>query len=81
MTGGLRALYRIMELPGTNSLKEARAALDAAVSSSARHRADRNMVAKLAAALPLDRVVLPRLFASRIGPAELETLADALDAC
>lgn len=31
MTGGLRALYRVMELPGKNPLKDAQAALDAAV--------------------------------------------------
>ena len=31
MKGGLRALYRTLELPGTNPLKDAHAALDAAV--------------------------------------------------
>ena len=31
MRGGLRALYRTLELPGRNPLKEAHAALDAAV--------------------------------------------------
>jgi hypothetical protein len=31
MTGGLRALYRTLELPGTNPLKSAHATLDAAV--------------------------------------------------
>jgi len=31
MTGGLRALYRTLELPGANPLKDAHAALDAAV--------------------------------------------------
>jgi hypothetical protein len=31
ITGGLRALYRTLELPGKNSLKDAHAALDAAV--------------------------------------------------
>jgi hypothetical protein len=31
MKGGLRALYRTMELPGKNPLKDAQAALDAAV--------------------------------------------------
>lgn len=31
MTGGLRALYRTLELPGKNPLKDAHAALDAAV--------------------------------------------------
>jgi anion-transporting ArsA/GET3 family ATPase len=58
----------------------ARAALDAAMSSAARHRADEDMVAKLASGLPLDRVGLPLLFRPRIGPAELDTLADGLDA-
>ena len=31
MKGGLRALYRTLELPGVNPLKAAHAALDAAV--------------------------------------------------
>ena len=31
MRGGLRALYRTLELPGANPLKDAHAALDAAV--------------------------------------------------
>ena len=31
ITGGLRALYRTLELPGKNPLKDAHAALDAAV--------------------------------------------------
>ena len=31
MKGGLRALYRTLELPGANPLKDAHAALDAAV--------------------------------------------------
>jgi len=31
MKGGLRALYRTLELPGANPLKEAHAALDVAV--------------------------------------------------
>jgi hypothetical protein len=31
MSGGLRALYRTLELPGANPLKDAHAALDAAV--------------------------------------------------
>jgi hypothetical protein len=54
------------------------AALDAAVSSSAHREADEEMLAKLSA-LPLDRIELPFLFGPRIGPEELETLADALD--
>lgn len=57
----------------------ARAALDAALSSSARSRADREMLAKLASDVPLERVVLPFVFTPRIGPADLETLADRLD--
>ena len=31
ITGGLRAVYRTLELPGANPLKDAHAALDAAV--------------------------------------------------
>jgi anion-transporting ArsA/GET3 family ATPase len=57
----------------------ARAALDAALSSSARSRADREMLAKLASDVPLERVVLPFVFSPRIGPADLEALADGMD--
>jgi hypothetical protein len=31
MKGGLRALYRTLELPGANPLKDAHAALDTAI--------------------------------------------------
>lgn len=56
-----------------------RAALECAVSSSARHEAHEDMIAKLAGALPQERIVLPFLFRSRIGLEEIEALADHLE--
>jgi anion-transporting ArsA/GET3 family ATPase len=76
------ALLRARERAGPPSDltgRIARVALDAAVSSSSRHEADQEMLATLAAGVPLDRVVLPFLFRPRIGPEELELLADGLD--
>ena len=58
----------------------ARAALDAAVSSSVRRQADQDMIARLASRLAVDRIELPLLFTPRIGPEDLESLADRLDA-
>jgi anion-transporting ArsA/GET3 family ATPase len=58
----------------------ARAALDAAVSSSARRQADQDMLAKLASGLPLERIELPLLFPPRVGLQDLETLADRMGA-
>ena len=55
------------------------AALDAAASSVARRRAHVEMIAKLADGLALERVILPFLFCSGIGPDELVTLADGLE--
>jgi anion-transporting ArsA/GET3 family ATPase len=57
----------------------ARAALDAARSSMARRRAQEETIAKLAASLPLDRIVLPFLFSPRVRSQEIATLADSLD--
>jgi anion-transporting ArsA/GET3 family ATPase len=57
----------------------ARAALDAAASSAIRRQADVAMIARIAREQPLDHVVLPFLFAPRIGPHEVATLADGLD--
>jgi anion-transporting ArsA/GET3 family ATPase len=57
----------------------ARAALDAALSSVARRRAQGEMIAKLGDALPLERIVLPFLFSPRMRSQEIATLADSLD--
>jgi len=57
----------------------ARAALNAARSSVARRRAQEETIAKLAARLPLDRVVLPFLFSPQVRSQEIGTLADSLD--
>jgi len=65
-------------VPADLNGRVARAALDAAMSSAARSRADREMLAKLASDVPLERVVLPFVFAPHIGPADLDTLADSL---
>lgn len=62
-------------LPG----RIAQAALERAVSSAARHEAHEDMIAKLAGALPHERIVLPFLFRSRIGLEEIEELADHLE--
>ena len=58
----------------------ARAALDRAVSAVARRDAHEEMIQVLARRLPGKRVMLPLLFRPRIGPDELETLADGLGA-
>ena len=57
----------------------ARAALDAARSSVMRRRAQQETIAKLAAGIPLDRIVLPYLFSPRVRSGEIETLADSLE--
>ena len=58
----------------------ARAAFDRAVSSVARREAQEEMIDTLAKALPQERIILPWLFRPRIGPEEIETLADGLQA-
>lgn len=45
--GGLRALYRTLELPGANPLKDAHAALDAAVLAAYGFNAKRDLLAQL----------------------------------
>jgi anion-transporting ArsA/GET3 family ATPase len=57
-----------------------RVALRAAVSENARASGQREQVARLADGLRMDLIELPFLFAERIGPAELELLADQLGA-
>jgi len=49
MKGGLRALYRTLELPGANPLKDAHAALDAAVLTAYGFNAKRDLLAQLLA--------------------------------
>lgn len=58
----------------------ARAALDSALSSVERREAQEQMLATLAKALPHERIVLPWLFGPRIGPDQIETLADVIEA-
>ena len=45
--GGLRALYRTLELPGANPLKDAHAALDAAVLAAYGFSAKKDLLAQL----------------------------------
>ena len=47
MKGGLRALYRILELPGANPLKDAHAALDGAVLAAYGFSAKKDLLAQL----------------------------------
>jgi hypothetical protein len=47
MKGGLRALYRTLELPGANPLKDAHAALDTAVLNAYGFSAKRDLLAQL----------------------------------
>ena len=49
MKGGLRALYRTLELPGANPLKEVHAALDAAVLAAYGFNANKDLLAQLLA--------------------------------
>ena len=49
MDGGLRALYRTLELPGTNPLKDAHAALDATVLAAYGFNPKRDLLAQLLA--------------------------------
>ena len=55
--GGLRALYRTLELPGKNPLKDAHAALDAAVLTAYGFDAKQDLLAQL---LDLNRYVSSR---------------------
>jgi hypothetical protein len=47
LKGGLRALYRTLELPGANPLKDAHAALDAAVLAAYGFNAKQDLLAQL----------------------------------
>jgi hypothetical protein len=58
MKGGLRALYRILELPGANPLKDAHATLDAAVLAAYGFSAKKDLLAQL---LELNLSVAQRL--------------------
>ena len=49
MKGGLRALYRSLELPGANPLKDAHAALDTAVLTAYGFNAKKDLLAQLLA--------------------------------
>jgi len=49
LKGGLRALYRTLELPGANPLKDAHAALDAAVLAAYDFSAKKDLLAQLLA--------------------------------
>ena len=49
MKGDLRALYRTLELPGANPLKDAHAALDAAVLTAYGFNSKRDLLAQLLA--------------------------------
>ena len=58
ITGGLRAVYRTLELPGANPLKEAHAALDAAVLAAYGFSPKSDLLAQL---LDLNHTVAHRL--------------------
>jgi hypothetical protein len=58
LTGGLRALYRTLELPGANPLKDAHASLDAAVLAAYGLSAKKDLLAQL---LELNLSVAQRL--------------------
>lgn len=58
LKGGLRALYRTLELPGANPLKDAHAALDAAVLAAYGFSAKKNLLAQL---LALNQQVAARI--------------------
>ncbi|HVP11894.1 MAG TPA: DNA methyltransferase, partial [Phycisphaerae bacterium] len=58
VSGGLRALYRTLELPGKNLLRDAHQALDATVLAAYGFKADSNILAEL---LALNQTVAARL--------------------
>jgi hypothetical protein len=58
LKGGLRALYRTLELPGANPLKDAHAALDSAVLAAYGFSAKKDLLAQL---LELNLAVAQRL--------------------
>jgi hypothetical protein len=66
--------------PEGPAARVARAALDRAVYSVVRREAHEQMIETLAQALPQERIILPLLLRPRIGPEDIETLADGLEA-
>jgi hypothetical protein len=58
LKGGLRALYRTLELPGRNPLKDAHAALDAAVMDAYGFAEDKDLLSQL---LSLNQAVAARI--------------------
>ena len=58
VTGGLRAVYRTLELPGANPLKDAHATLDAAVLAAYGFSTKTDLLARL---LDLNHTVANRL--------------------
>ncbi len=58
ITGGLRAVYRTLELPGANPLKEAHATLDAAVLAAYGFSPKSDLLAQL---LDLNHTVAQRI--------------------
>lgn len=87
MKGGLRALYRTMELPGQNPLKDAQAALDGAVLAAYGFSAEKDILQQVldlnqqtaAAIIAAKPVTRPGIPASYKNPASLVT-ADCLGA-
>jgi anion-transporting ArsA/GET3 family ATPase len=79
-----RGQVRLMQQRAASSdgpaARVARAALDRAVYSIVRREAHEQMIDALARALPHRRIFLPLLFRPRIGPEDVETLADSLEA-
>lgn len=76
----LRRMREHAAPPDGTAARVARAALDRAVYSIVRREAHEQMIDTLARALPHERILLPWLFRPRIGPEDLETLADGLEA-
>ncbi len=76
----LRRMRASATTPDGPAAAVARTALDSAISSVARREAHEQMLATLSRAVPQERIVLPWLFGPRIGPDEIETLADAIEA-
>ncbi len=76
----LRRLRDQAAPPEGPAARVARAALDRAVYSVVRRESHEQMIDTLARTLPHERIVLPWLFRPRIGPEDLETLADGLEA-
>lgn len=76
----LRRMRELAPSPDGLAGSVALSALDRAVSAAARREAHEEQIDTLARALPQRRILLPWLFRPRIGPEEIETLADGLEA-